>query len=48
MPWKEIEFQDNQPAIELMEKPPQGILRLLDSQVPAVIPPPASPPYLVR
>jgi len=32
VPWKEIEFADNQPAIELMEKPPNGILRLLDSQ----------------
>merc|ERR1719337_439299 len=32
VPWKDIEFADNQPAIELLEKPPQGILRLLDSQ----------------
>ena len=39
VPWKEIEFQDNQPAIELMEKPPNGILRLLDSQCKVVIPP---------
>ena len=43
VPWKEIEFQDNQPAIELMEKPPNGILRLLDSQCKVVIPPP--PPH---
>ena len=32
VPWHDIEFQDNQPCIELMEKPPNGILRLLDSQ----------------
>ena len=24
VPWKDIEFADNQPAIELLEKPPQG------------------------
>jgi len=32
VPWRDIEFQDNQPCIELLEKPPNGILRLLDSQ----------------
>ena len=26
VPWKEIEFADNQPAIELLEKPPNGTL----------------------
>ena len=26
VPWKDIEFADNQPAIELLEKPPQGQL----------------------
>ena len=26
VPWKDIEFADNQPAIELLEKPPQGPL----------------------
>ena len=33
VPWRDIEFQDNQPCIELLEKPPNGVLRLLDSQV---------------
>ena len=32
MTWKDIEFQDNQGCIAMMEKPPNGILRLLDSQ----------------
>ena len=32
VPWKDIEFADNQPCIELLEKPPNGLLRLLDSQ----------------
>ncbi|KAL1521199.1 hypothetical protein AB1Y20_022751 [Prymnesium parvum] len=32
VPWRDIEFQDNAPCIELLEKPPNGILRLLDSQ----------------
>eukprot|EP00965_Chrysotila_dentata_P213015 6187383-Pleurochrysis_carterae.AAC.1 len=32
VPWKEVEFQDNAPCIDLLEKPPNGILRLLDSQ----------------
>jgi len=30
--WKEIEYQDNAPCIELLEKPPNGVFRLLDSQ----------------
>ena len=33
MPWKDVEFQDNQPCINMLEKPPNGIFRLLDSQV---------------
>mmetsp|Transcript_86586 Transcript_86586/g.259849 ORF Transcript_86586/g.259849 Transcript_86586/m.259849 type:complete len:796 (+) Transcript_86586:74-2461(+) len=32
VPWHDIEFMDNAPCIELIEKPPNGILRLLDSQ----------------
>ena len=32
VPWKDIEFQDNQGCIAMLEKPPNGILRLLDSQ----------------
>jgi len=32
VPWKDIEYQDNEEAILMMEKPPNGILRLLDSQ----------------
>mmetsp|Transcript_64144 Transcript_64144/g.106620 ORF Transcript_64144/g.106620 Transcript_64144/m.106620 type:complete len:1736 (-) Transcript_64144:276-5483(-) len=30
--WKEVEYQDNAPCIELLEKPPNGILRQLDSE----------------
>ena len=30
--WPDPEYQDNAPCIELLEKPPNGILRLLDSQ----------------
>ena len=32
VPWKDIEFQDNQGCINMLEKPPNGVLRLLDSQ----------------
>ena len=32
VPWKEVEYQDNSACIELLEKPPNGIFRLLDSQ----------------
>jgi len=30
--WKEVEYQDNSACIEMLEKPPNGLLRLLDSQ----------------
>eukprot|EP00325_Prymnesiales_sp_UTEX-LB-985_P020714 CAMPEP_0174733188 /NCGR_PEP_ID=MMETSP1094-20130205/60818_1 /TAXON_ID=156173 /ORGANISM="Chrysochromulina brevifilum, Strain UTEX LB 985" /LENGTH=1727 /DNA_ID=CAMNT_0015935811 /DNA_START=13 /DNA_END=5196 /DNA_ORIENTATION=+ len=32
VPWANIEFQDNAGCITMLEKPPNGILRLLDSQ----------------
>lgn len=32
VPWKEVEYQDNSACIDLLEKPPNGIFRLLDSQ----------------
>ena len=32
VPWKDIEFQDNAGCILMMEKPPNGVFRLLDSQ----------------
>jgi len=38
VPWKDIEFQDNQGCINMLEKPPNGILRLLDSQCKAPTP----------
>ena len=38
VPWKDIEFQDNQGCITMLEKPPNGVLRLLDSQCKAPTP----------
>ena len=32
VPWRDIEYADNQDCINMMEKPPNGVLRLLDSQ----------------
>ena len=32
VPWRDIEFQDNQGCITMLERPPNGVLRLLDSQ----------------
>jgi len=32
VPWKDIEFQDNAGCIAMLEKPPNGVVRLLDSQ----------------
>eukprot|EP00966_Prymnesium_polylepis_P220608 5102935-Prymnesium_polylepis.1 len=32
VPFPELQYADNQPCIELIEKPPMGIFRLLDSQ----------------
>ena len=38
VPWKDIEYQDNQGCIAMLEKPPNGVLRLLDSQCKAPTP----------
>ena len=32
VPWRDIEYADNQDCINMLEKPPNGVLRLLDSQ----------------